>query len=96
MVAPECAPVAHAVVLLGPGSDAEIAGHFRHLKHHLNDDPDVHLELRFDHELAHLVYAGADLLVMPSMFEPCGLRPKGRRPQTLFAESRDRKTRATS
>ena len=60
-------------VLLGPGSDAEIAGHFRHLKHHLNDDPDVHLELRFDHELAHLVYAGADLLVMPSMFEPCGL-----------------------
>lgn len=60
-------------VLLGAGSDAEIAGHFRHLKHHLNDDPDVHLELRFDHELAHLVYAGADLVVMPSLFEPCGL-----------------------
>ena len=60
-------------VLLGASSDAEIAGHFRHLKHHLNDHPDVHLELRFDHELAHLVYAGADLVVMPSMFEPCGL-----------------------
>ncbi len=60
-------------VLLGAASDADIAGHFGHLKHHLNDHPDVHLELRFDHELAHLVYAGADLVVMPSMFEPCGL-----------------------
>ncbi len=60
-------------VLLGPGSDTQITDHFGHLKHHLNDHPDVHLELRFDHELAHLVYAGADLVVMPSMFEPCGL-----------------------
>ena len=60
-------------VLLGAGSDAEIARHFGHLKQHLNDHPDVHLELRFDHELAHLLYAGADLVVMPSIFEPCGL-----------------------
>ena len=60
-------------MLLGAGSDAQIANHFSDLKHHLNDHPDVHLELRFDHELAHLVYAGADLMVMPSMFEPCGL-----------------------
>ncbi len=60
-------------VLLGASSDEQIAAHFWHLKHHLNDHPDVHLELRFDHDLAHLVYAGADLLVMPSMFEPCGL-----------------------
>jgi glycogen synthase len=26
-------------------------------------------------ELAHLACAGADLLVVPSMFEPCGLAP---------------------
>lgn len=26
-------------------------------------------------DLAHLIYAGADLLVVPSMFEPCGLAP---------------------
>ena len=43
------------------------------LKHELNDNPDCHLELRFDADLAHLVYAGADLLVVPSHFEPCGL-----------------------
>ena len=60
-------------MLLGAGSDAEIDAHFWHLKHHLNDDPDVHLELRFDPELAHLVYAGADMVVMPSLFEACGL-----------------------
>ena len=60
-------------VLLGSSPDPAISGHFWHLKRYLNDDPDVHLELRFDPELAHLVYAGSDLLVMPSMFEPCGL-----------------------
>ena len=60
-------------VLLGSGPDPAINAHFWHLKHHLNDHPDVHLELQFSPELAHLVYAGSDLLVMPSMFEPCGL-----------------------
>ena len=52
-----------------------INSHFRHLKHHLNDNPDCHLEIRYSEELAHLVYAGADMLVVPSMFEPCGLAP---------------------
>ncbi len=60
-------------VLLGSSPDPAIGGHFWHLKHHLNDHPDVHLELQFNPELAHLVYAGSDLVVMPSMFEPCGL-----------------------
>ncbi|HSP34267.1 MAG TPA: glycosyltransferase, partial [Thermoanaerobaculia bacterium] len=27
----------------------------------------------FDNELAHRIYAGADMLLMPSMYEPCGL-----------------------
>lgn len=60
-------------VLLGSSPDPAIGDHFWHLKHYLNDHPDVHLELQFSPELAHLVYAGSDLLVMPSMFEPCGL-----------------------
>ncbi len=29
--------------------------------------------LRYDNALAHQVYAGADLLLMPSRYEPCGL-----------------------
>ncbi len=60
-------------VLLGGGLHNGINGHFWHLKHYLNDNPDCHLEIGYTEELAHLVYAGADLLVAPSMFEPCGL-----------------------
>lgn len=60
-------------VLLGPSPDHSINGYFWHLKHHLNENPDCHLELGFDAELAHLIYAGADMLVMPSNYEPCGL-----------------------
>ena len=61
-------------VLLGDGFH-HISSHFWGLKHYLNDNPDCHLEISYSEELAHLVYAGADLLVVPSMFEPCGLAP---------------------
>src|SRR6185437_12815593 len=60
-------------VLLGPSVDPAIERQFWQLKHELNDNPDCHLELRFDAELSHLIYAGADLLVVPSRYEPCGL-----------------------
>jgi len=64
-------------VLVGdPVHENGISGHFRHLKRYLNDNPDCHLEVGgYNEELAHLVYAGADMLVVPSMFEPCGLAP---------------------
>lgn len=36
--------------------------------------PDAFWSLtQFDEDLAHLAYAGADILIMPSLFEPCGL-----------------------
>ena len=44
-------------------------------KDYLNANSDCHLEIGYREELAHLVYAGADLLIVPSMFEPCGLAP---------------------
>lgn len=60
-------------VLLGESPEAGINDHFWHLKHHLNDNPDCHIELRFDEELSHLIYAGSDMVIVPSLYEPCGL-----------------------
>jgi len=60
-------------VLLGSGSEHGINEDFWNLKRWLNDNPDCHLEIGYDENLAHLIYAGADMLVMPSLYEPCGL-----------------------
>lgn len=60
-------------VLLGSSTEAGINADFWGLKHYLNDNPDCHLEIGYNEELAHLIYAGADMQVVPSLFEPCGL-----------------------
>ena len=66
-------PTGAQFVLLGSSPDHGIQGEFWQLKQQLNDNPDCHLELGFSEELAHLIYAGSDMIVVPSMFEPCGL-----------------------
>lgn len=35
--------------------------------------PNVKVAIRFDEQLAHLAYAASDFLVLPSLFEPCGI-----------------------
>ncbi len=60
-------------VLLGSATEPSIRDWFAHEKHHQNDNPDCHLELSFNEELSHLIYAGADMMVVPSNYEPCGL-----------------------
>jgi starch synthase len=60
-------------VLLGTSPEHGINAHFSYIKHQLNDHPDCHIELSFDEDLARLIYAGADLIVVPSVYEPCGL-----------------------
>ncbi len=60
-------------VLLGSSTEQGINAAFWSIKNHYNDNPDLHLELGYNEELAHLIYAGADILIVPSLFEPCGL-----------------------
>jgi starch synthase len=60
-------------VVLGTSTEPSVQEQFMRLKEELNDNPDCHLELSFTPELGHLVYAGSDLVIVPSMFEPCGL-----------------------
>ncbi|GAB1544115.1 glycogen synthase GlgA [Scytonema sp. NUACC21] len=60
-------------VLLGSATESGINAHFQHEKRFLNENPDIHLELGFNEELSHLIYAGADMIIVPSNYEPCGL-----------------------
>ncbi|VXD18120.1 Glycogen synthase 1 [Planktothrix serta PCC 8927] len=60
-------------VLLGSATEPGINSWFWHEKNFLNDNPDCHLELGFNEELSHLIYAAADIIVVPSNYEPCGL-----------------------
>lgn len=58
------------LVILGTGHEkyhrllADLAEHYRHK---------LGVRLAFDNALAHLVEAGADMFLMPSRYEPCGL-----------------------
>lgn len=60
-------------VLLGSATEAGINDWFWREKINTNNNPDAHLELGFNEELSHLIYAGADIIVVPSNYEPCGL-----------------------
>jgi starch synthase len=60
-------------VLLGSATEPGINDHFKHEKSHLNNNPDCHLEIGFNEELAHLIYAASDMIIVPSNYEPCGL-----------------------
>jgi len=56
-------------VLLGTTSDPEVEAQFKALE----SLPDVAICLKYDEPLSHLLYAASDMLLMPSIFEPCGL-----------------------
>ncbi|MFM2429975.1 MAG: glycogen synthase GlgA [Cyanobacteriota bacterium] len=60
-------------VLLGSATEPGIDAYFRHEKQHLSTNPNCHIELGFNEELSHLIYAAADMIVVPSNYEPCGL-----------------------
>ncbi|PSB03656.1 glycogen synthase GlgA [Merismopedia glauca] len=60
-------------VLLGSATEPSINAWFQHEKEFLNNNPNCHLELGFNEELSHLIYAAADIIVVPSNYEPCGL-----------------------
>lgn len=60
-------------VLLGASPEESINSDFWHLKNQLNDNPDCHLEIGYNEEMAHWIYAGAEMIIMPSLYEPCGL-----------------------
>jgi len=60
-------------ILLGSSPIAEIRARFEALEKKLSHNKNVAFFLDYDEALSHLVYAGSDMIVIPSIFEPCGL-----------------------
>ncbi len=60
-------------ILLGGTAIPSITEEFYELQQTYRDHPHVHIVLHHQEELAHLIYAGSDMLIVPSLFEPCGL-----------------------
>ncbi|MCB1149494.1 MAG: glycogen synthase [Chlamydiia bacterium] len=60
-------------VLLGTTQIPSINREFHDLMHKFAEHPHVRLTLKHEEELAHLIFGGADIFLVPSIFEPCGL-----------------------
>jgi starch synthase len=60
-------------VLLGSSVDPATRAEFASIEKMAASHPQVHLHFSYDEPLAHLAYAAADMIVIPSLYEPCGL-----------------------
>ncbi|MCB1085296.1 MAG: glycogen/starch synthase [Chlamydiia bacterium] len=60
-------------ILLGSTPEPKLKEEFHALAESYRDNPHVHFHFIFDEPLAHLTFAASDLILIPSLFEPCGL-----------------------
>ncbi len=60
-------------LLLGSSPSPHIQAHFRLLQEKYKNHPQVFLHCEYNEKLAHEIYAALDFLLVPSLFEPCGL-----------------------
>ena len=69
-IAPELHELGARLVVLGAG-EQDLEARFRYLGSAFSEH--VSVQIGFDIGLARRIYAGSDLFLMPSRFEPCGL-----------------------
>lgn len=60
-------------ILLGVSPVSEIDKIFRQMQKNLSKTKNAAFHFEYDEALAHLVYAGSDMIIVPSLYEPCGL-----------------------
>ncbi|KXZ52403.1 hypothetical protein GPECTOR_9g447 [Gonium pectorale] len=61
------------VVVLGSAPDPKVQREWEGLARELGSGGDARIVLRHDEALSHRIFAASDMLLVPSMFEPCGL-----------------------
>ncbi|GLI64546.1 hypothetical protein VaNZ11_007864 [Volvox africanus] len=61
------------VVVLGSAPDPKVQREWEDLAREVASGGDARIMLRHDEALSHRIFAGADMLLVPSLFEPCGL-----------------------
>lgn len=60
-------------ILLGSALSASTFQEFEQLKRNITHNDQACILLDKDESLAHLIFAAADMFIIPSLFEPCGL-----------------------
>lgn len=60
-------------LLLGSSPHPKMQEHFNHLQKKYKENPQVFFQFEYNETLAHQLYAALDFLLVPSLYEPCGL-----------------------
>lgn len=61
------------MVVLGKAPDDRVEREFKDLADLYNEGPAIRILLMYSEELSHMLYAAADMVLVPSLYEPCGL-----------------------
>ncbi|KAI3443478.1 hypothetical protein Pfo_000143 [Paulownia fortunei] len=61
------------MIILGTAPDARVGREFEALAQLHNQDSSIRILLMYSEELSHMLYAAADIVLVPSIYEPCGL-----------------------
>ncbi|KAK1366284.1 Starch synthase, chloroplastic/amyloplastic [Heracleum sosnowskyi] len=61
------------MIILGKASNTQVEREFEDLANSHNKDSDIRILLMYSEELSHMLYAAADMVLVPSIYEPCGL-----------------------
>ncbi|KAL7224817.1 hypothetical protein ACSBR1_026158 [Camellia fascicularis] len=61
------------MIVLGKASDNRVEGEFEALAKMHNQGPSIRILPMYSEELSHMLYAAADMVLVPSIYEPCGL-----------------------
>lgn len=64
---------AYSLVIIGQCYNQELQRQFTHLQDSLTYSPNIRIILDYNDSLARLTYGAADMICIPSHFEPCGL-----------------------